>query len=464
MMVPSSRLLGWVALGVLPFAAVAALLPEIALPALAIVLAVIVLAALDAVLGQSVLEGIDIDLPPVVRLSKDRPGTIELRIRNGRPVARRLRLGLPLPATFRSEAEDVWTTLPDGNRVARLHWGCTPLKRGSFPVRACHLEAASPWGFWAMRARRGVESELRVYPNLLTERKGVAALFLNRGNFGVHTQRQVGKGRDFEKLREYIPGDSFEDIHWKATAKRGRPVTKVFQIERTQEVYVVIDASRLSGRLVRGRAASGEGAEPEAQRQRPAADSAPTACVLERFITAALVLGLAAEQQGDLFGLVTFSDRIRNFVRARNGKAHYGACRDALYTLEPQSVTPDFDELSAFLRLRLRRRALLVFLTSLDDPVLAESFARNVDLICRQHLMLVNLLQPPGVRPVFSDPDVASLDDLYRELGGHVRWHSLRELGRTLQQRGVRFALLEDERLSAGLVTQYLEVKRRQIL
>src|SRR2546430_17663496 len=91
---------------------------------------------------------------------------------------------------------------------------------------------------------------------------------------------------------------------------------------------------------------------------------------LERFITAALVLGLAAEQQGDLFGLVTFTDKVGAFLRARNGKAHYNACRDAVYTLQPQIVTPDFDELATFIRLRLRRRALLIFLTSLDDPVL----------------------------------------------------------------------------------------------
>ena len=57
---------------------------------------------------------------------------------------------------------------------------------------------------------------------MLTERKNLAALFLNRGSFGVHAQRQVGKGRDFEKLREYIPGDGYDEIHWKATAKRGR--------------------------------------------------------------------------------------------------------------------------------------------------------------------------------------------------------------------------------------------------
>ena len=71
---------------------------------------------------------------------------------------------------------------------------------------------------------------------------------------------------------------------------------------------------------------------------------------------------------------------------------------------------------------------------------------------------------PPGAQPVFSDPDAGSLDELYRNLGGHVLWHNLRELGRTLERRGVRFSLLEDERLSAGLVSRYLDVKRRQLL
>jgi uncharacterized protein (DUF58 family) len=184
---------------------------------------------------------------------------------------------------------------------------------------------------------------------------------------------------------------------------------------------------------------------------------------LERFITAGLVLGLAAERQGDLFGLLTFTNKVETFVRARNGSAHYAACRDALYTLQPQLVAPDFDEVCTFIRLRLRRRALLVILTALDDPVLAESFVKNVDLIRRQHLVLVNMLPPPGVAPIFSDPNVTCLDDLYRHLGGHQRWHDLRQLEKVLQRRGVRFSLLNQERLSAQLVSQYLEVKRRQL-
>jgi uncharacterized protein (DUF58 family) len=186
--------------------------------------------------------------------------------------------------------------------------------------------------------------------------------------------------------------------------------------------------------------------------------------MLERFVTAGLILGLAAEQQGDLFGLLTFAHKIGTFVRAKNGKAHYGACRDALYTLDSQIVTPDFDEVCSFIRLRLRRRALLVFLTSLDDPVIAESFVRNMDLIRHQHLVLVNMLQPPFVAPIFTNPNVQTLDQLYQQLGGHLLWQKLRELEKTLQRRGVRFSLLANERLSAELVSQYFGVKQRQLI
>jgi uncharacterized protein (DUF58 family) len=186
--------------------------------------------------------------------------------------------------------------------------------------------------------------------------------------------------------------------------------------------------------------------------------------ILERFITAGLVLGLAAEQQGDLFGLITFSDRIEQFVRAKNGQAHYQLCRDAIYALQPRPATPDFAELASFIRTRLRRRALLVFLTSLDDPVLAESFVRDINLLCRQHVILVNMMQAPEIGPMFSGPAAGKVDDLYRHLGGHILWNNLRGLEKTLQRRGVRFTLLKDERLSAQLITQYLSVKRRQLL
>jgi uncharacterized protein (DUF58 family) len=186
--------------------------------------------------------------------------------------------------------------------------------------------------------------------------------------------------------------------------------------------------------------------------------------IMERFAAAALVMGLAADRQGDLFGLLAFDDKIRKFVRAKNGRAHYDVCRDALYTMQARSVSPDFNELFAFIGTQIRRRALLIILTNLDDPVLAESFTTNIDVVSRQHLVLVNMLKPNGVDPLFSDAHVKSVNDIYDKLGGHMRWRHLRETEKLLQRRGIGFHMLANENLCSDLVSQYLTVKRRQLL
>lgn len=465
MIVPQNRLLFWFALVVLPFALLAAIEPAALVFSLACIGGLVMAAVVDAVAGRRGLKGIGVELPAVVRLSKDREGRLEMRLRNQLQTARRLRVALALPGEFTSPQEDLPVQLPAGSEWSRLHWPLTPLQRGRYTLDAAYVESPSPLGFWAARKAVPACAELRVYPNLFEDRKSLAALFLNRGAFGLHAQRQVGKGREFEKLREYVPGDDYADVHWKATARRGKPITKVFQIERTQEVYVVIDASRLSARaLEKSLASNPPSAAGTSESTVTDRESQTTDSVLERYLTAALILGLAAEQQGDLFGLITFTDKVEKFVRAKNGQAHYSVCRDALYALKPKIVSPDFDELCAFLRLRLRRRSLLFFLTALDDAVLAESFVRNMELIRRQHLVLVNMAQPPGVEPAFSNPNVTTLDHLYQHLAGHLQWQKLRELEMVLQRRGVQFSLLDNEHLSAELVTQYLNVKRRQLL
>jgi uncharacterized protein (DUF58 family) len=444
MIVPRSRLLFWVAAIILPFALIGAVVPATAAVSLLFIGGLFLVAIADAVGARNSLAGIDVELPRVTRMSKDRDAKLELHIRNDGQRQKKLRVALDWPREIKSDSEELEAILPSQSVRSRLVWPCRPLKRGRYNLNSAFIETSSPLGFWSVRTTLPAQSEIRVYPNLLTERKNLAALFLNRGRFCLHAHRQIGKGRDFEKLREYSAGDSYDEIHWKATARRGKPITKVFQIEKTQEVYVIVDASRLSARKMN---------------QDAEGDSA-----LERFVTAALVLGLAAEQQGDLFGLLTFTDKVEKFVRAKNGQSHYSACRDALYTLEQKIVTPDFDELCTFIRLRLRRRALLVFLTALDDPAIAENFVRSVELIRRQHLILVNMLQPSDVAPLFSNADVSGVDDLYQQLGGHLRWQRLRELQKTLQRRGVQFSLLGNERLSAELVSQYLNVKQRQLL
>jgi uncharacterized protein (DUF58 family) len=440
MLVPGSRLLFVVGAIGAP-AAIVAILPGWAPIGYSAIGILIIVAAWDALAARRILRGIDVRTDPVVRLWKDRETGIDLTIRNERQTKAALRIGLPLPEEITADGEDLQLMLPEGGEFSRSTFACRPQKRGQFFVTCCAIERSSTLGLWKVRGLLPLALELRVYPNIAAEHKNSPAFF-RRGRLGVHGQRQLGKGKEFEKLREYAPGDSFEDVDWKATARRGHPITRVFQVERTQEVYILLDASRLTAR--------------------PAGDD-PNTTILERNVTASLLLALAAEKQGDLFGLLTFSDRVYNFVRARNGKAHYAACRDALYTLQPRMVAPDFDELFSLLRLRLRRRALLIFLTELDDPVVAERFVGNLRLI-RQHVVLVGMAQPAGARALFEDSTVTGLDGVYQKLAGHIQWNRLRELGQVLARQGVRFSLLEAGTLGPQLAALYVELKQRQVL
>ena len=454
MIVPRGKMLFWTGAVVIPFALLASAVPSAAALSSAVIGLFLAAALLDALFARRRLEALHLDAPEIARLTQKREGGIPLIVRNDGAKPAALCLGLPFPPELETPREVLQIEAPGGGLLSRFSWPCTPLKRGRYFLDACHLEVSSFLGLWGARTAKPLRVEVRVYPNLFPERKNLAVLFLNRGNFGFHARRQIGQGREFEKLREYIHGDNYGSIHWKTTAKRGHPVTKVFQIERLQEVYVIVDASRLSARTVAAPVDPAAPPEEGGRRQ----------MMIERFITAALIMGLAAERQGDLFGVAAFSDRVHSFIRAKSGRANYNNCRDALYRLEARTVTPDFDELCSFLGLRLRRRALLVFFTNLDDPVLTESFERNMELLRTKHLVLVNMLKPTGVQPLFSGPGARSVQDLYRSLGGHLLWHGLRELEKNFQRRGIRFSLLDSERICPQTVSLYMEVKERQLL
>ncbi len=452
--VPTNKLLFWFGIVFLPVSVLIALVPTVTGPGLGLAILLVAVVVLDAVISRDRLAGIRVTIPEVVRLSVGREGDLALFIENEGLIVSRLRLGLAFPREIHSPHHDRFTDLPAETATSRMVWPFKALKQGQYLLQNCYLETASRFGFWSLRRAERMRSEIRVYPDLLRERKKLSGLFLKRG-IGIHTQRQVGKGREFEQLREYLPGDSYEDIHWKATARRSMPITKVYQIERTQQIYVIIDGSRLSAR----------NSDPLGAKSNPASLGAGNyTTIMERFTTAALVMGLAADRQGDVFGLLAFDDQVRKFVQAKNGRAHYDVCRDALYTMQARSVTPDFGELFSFVATRIRRRALLIILTNLDDPVLAESFKAHIDLISRRHLVLVNMLKPAGVNPIFSDPSVDTVDDIYTQLGGHLLWRHFREIEKSLQRRGIGFHLLENEKLCSDLVTKYLSIKRRQIL
>lgn len=219
-------------------------------------------------------------------------------------------------------------------------------------------------------------------------------------------------------------------------------------MERTQEVYVVMDASRLSAQTI-----TPEQSTPEAIED----------TMLERFITAATLFGQVSLRQGDHFGLITFSDQVHHFFPAGTGRPHHLACRNAMLQLKPHLVMPDYAEAFSWIRTRVRKRALLIVLTDLRDPVQAEEFQKGITMIANQHLVLVTMLQPLDLHPVFQRP-VQNASDIPAHLSAHLQWHAMMQQKIALHKRGVAFHMIPSERLAVHMVHEYMVVKKRQIL
>jgi uncharacterized protein (DUF58 family) len=432
MIVPAPRLLIVTACVVAPCLAVAVFAPPTAPAMLAVVAVAAMLAGFDAHRGRQRARGLELGVPESVRWTQSRPARLTATLANRDPQPQKLRLAAVFPSEIACSNALQEVSVPAGS--ASIHWQCIPERRGNFTLHAVEWEQSSPARLWEIRTAVRPNCELRVYPGLHDRR--TRALLLRQPMEGLHLRRQVGKGREFERLREYAPGDAYDDIAWKATARRGHPIVAVTQVERTQQVYVAIDTSRL---------AAGAGA-------------------LDAYVEASLHLSIACQRYGDQFGLLAFSDRVRRFVRAGAGARHFGALREALYTLGPSRVAPDFAEAFAFVQRMLRRRALIVFLTFLDDPALAEEFVRDAAVISGRHLVLVHVPASEQVRPAFAGPAPESEQALYERLAGQILFSNLRQTGRSLERLGARFRILDRALLLDQVVESYVEIKRRQLL
>ncbi|MCP4022877.1 MAG: DUF58 domain-containing protein [Desulfobacteraceae bacterium] len=414
-----------------------------------VILAFAGVAAVDIYISKSLHQKVSIVFPELVRMSKNKETSLAFTVFKHNSSPKRIIIGMVFPNDRFESFIEKEISLDLDEKV--VEWPITGKKQGCFKLEACYIETRSLIGLWALRRKLDIHCELRIYPDMSLEKKALAALFLDFG-FGVHAQRSIGKGREFEQLREYVPGDLYEDMHWKATARRGIPVSKIYQIERTQDVYVIIDAARMSARNAQIFSGTGQnnGSESES--------------ILEKYITTALSVGMAAEKQGDNFGIGVFSDHMERFIPAGSRKAHYNLCRDALYTVEPKKVTPDFTECITFIGNKIRKRSLLIILTSLDDPAIAESFLNHIHILSRRHLVMVNMLNPLSARPLFSTGDINSVDDIFGHLGGHIAWNFLQEFERSMHRIGIGFFLHANRTLTVKTISQYLNIKQRQSL
>src|SRR5437667_364319 len=120
-----------------------------------------------------------------------------------------------------------------------------PRTRGRFAFGRPEAEVTGFPGLAAVRFALPLAAEVPVYPDTsLLRRLALGARARELTRLGLRQLRREGEGDEFDKLRDYAPDDDFRDINWKATAKRSRPVTQVYEAERSQRVILALDCGR----------------------------------------------------------------------------------------------------------------------------------------------------------------------------------------------------------------------------
>src|SRR3954451_16698706 len=277
------------------------------------------------------------------------------------------------PASCLASALFLQATVPAGGSVS-LRYLLRPLRRGDHAFGEVTARWPGPLGLLRRQASYPRAEMVKVYPNLLEIRK--YDLLARRGRLvesGLRTSRRFGSGTEFESLREYQPDDDYRRINWKATARRGHPMTAEFETERSQNVLVVLDAGRLMATTVHD------------------------LNKLDHAVNTSLLLAYVAALRGDRVGLLTFSDRVLAYLPPRRGRRAFLAMLATLYTLPAEPVEPDFDRVFQFLATRQMRRSLVVLFTDLSDRDVSSVLVRHLARLARQHLTVCVTLGDPAV-------------------------------------------------------------------
>jgi uncharacterized protein (DUF58 family) len=326
------------------------------------------------------------------------------------------------------------------------------LRRGLWPGPRAGIERQSRCGIWNLRQWFECPVPLRIDADLRPGRREMLRSPVYRALVASRETAWTGHGRDFERLREYQPGDNYAEISWKSTARRGKPVTRLFQWEQKQEVYFVVDQSLASAQRIGRSQTENNGGQAHAPRR-----------LLDLAVETALVGATVALEMGDEFGLVTYADEPKSWLPAGSGQFHFHRFRDSLLNIEPLPTTPDYESLFSNIRLRLRRRAYLVLLADLAERSISNSLSRGIALLGSSHVILLTSILPVHARPAFSPAeDLRTDQDVYAALAGEKENQRLAALGRQLRQLGTELRFVPPGDFLRTAVEGYLESKREQ--
>ena len=326
----------------------------------------------------------------------------------------------------------------DGYSPAELIYHLTPLERGEYRFGRINAFVQGPLGVVSRRYRLGEEQTVKVYPSFIQLRKySLQAVASRLQESGVKRMRKLGHSMEFEQIKEYVRGDDYRTINWKATARKGDLMVNNYTDERSQQIYCIINKGRVMKMPFEGMT------------------------LLDYAINASLVLSGVVLQKQDKAGLICFGQRIDSFLAADKKPTQINHILEALYKQQTSFSEPDLEKLFSVVRNRITHRSLLVLFTNFESLDSLERTLPTLKRLAHYHLLMVVFFDNTELKGL-TEGNVKTTEDIYIKTIAEKYRYEKQLIVKELRKNGIVSVLSTPQNLTVDALNKYLELKTRQ--
>ncbi len=373
------------------------------------------------------------------RFSNGDDNPVSLLIHNHSPFRLNAELVDELPPEFQKRDFSLSCELAS-HEERQCDYELRPVRRGVYSFGYLLVFASTRIGLVQRRFRCASPADVKVYPSYAQLRQyEVAAASDQLRELGVKKIRKAGNNTDFEHIKDYVQGDEYRAINWRASARRTHLMVNVYQDERSQQIFSLIDKGRLMQQAFHGMT------------------------LLDYAINASLVLSYVAIHRHDKAGVMTFSDTFDTFVPAERHAVQMQRILESLYSQQTRFGESDFSMLVPSVNRLVPRRSLMVLYTNYAD---FDSLLRQLPylrMINQRHRLLVVFFEDSQLNEFVAGP-FHDIEECYQHVIGEKMGYERRLIVSTLRQHGIVSLLTTPERLSVDVINKYIELKKRQLL
>lgn len=321
-----------------------------------------------------------------------------------------------------------------------IRYTVRPTERGPYSFGAINVFVATPLGLVERRYRAGEGAEVAVYPSFKQMQKFSLMAASNRlEEVGVKKVRRVGHTMEFDRIREYVPGDDRRAVNWKASARRGDLMVNVYQDERAQPVYCVLNMGRVMEMPFDGMT------------------------LLDHSINTSLVLANLALEKHDRAGLLTFSHEMGPAVPADRRTDQLRRIQERLYRLNTDFLETDYRQLATYVRSRIQRRSLLLLFTNFTARSSLDRQLTALQSLARRHPLVVIFFENTELVQLTHRPAETTEEVYVRGMAEKFRYEK-RQIVHELRRQGIYTILTPPDELSVQTINKYLELKVRGVI